>query len=368
MASIRPRILPSGTKVFLCDYVDTNGKRRAKQFPRRKDADAFLVGARGQIRDGTYVHDADSLTVRQATDLWFDHIDARVESGRRMERATAADYKAKMRLHILDEKIGIGKIKLSRLSRREVNELVDALLKNGRETATVRKALGKLKLFLAWCQDNGRATQNVAAGVRVIGTTRLKQLVEIPSRDAIKSLLKNAADDFRPLLLVTLFCGLRSSEARALTWGDVDLKGSHVHVRRRVDRYGAVGEPKSAAGTRSIPIGPKLVAALRRWKLRCPKTDEHLVFPSKSGTYLDHSNLLSYYFRPLCKKLEVMVTWHALRHYCVSSWIAEGFGIKAIMTWAGHSSVAMTMDLYGHLFPSPDHHVGMASVEKKLLA
>jgi integrase len=37
------------------------------------------------------------------------------------------------------------------------------------------------------------------------------------------------------------------------------------------------------------------------------------------------------------------------------------------MTFAGHSSIQMTMERYGHLFPSPDHQKAMAMVEAKLL-
>ena len=57
-----------------------------------------------------------------------------------------------------------------------------------------------------------------------------------------------------------------------------------------------------------------------------------------------------------------------LRTLCgVSLWIEQGFTIKEVMTFAGHSSVQMTMDRYGHLFPCPDHQRGMAEVESRLL-
>lgn len=59
--------------------------------------------------------------------------------------------------------------------------------------------------------------------------------------------------------------------------------------------------------------------------------------------------------------------WHDLRHFAVSLWIEQGFSIKEIMIFAGHSSIQMTMERYGHLFPSPDHQKAMAMVEAKLL-
>ena len=54
-----------------------------------------------------------------------------------------------------------------------------------------------------------------------------------------------------------------------------------------------------------------------------------------------------------------MVIW-------IEEWPAKVM-IKEIMTFAGHSSIQMTMERYGHLFPSPDHQKAMAMVEAKLL-
>lgn len=55
---------------------------------------------------------------------------------------------------------------------------------------------------------------------------------------------------------------------------------------------------------------------------------------------------------------------HDRRRFAVSLWIEQAFSIKEIMTFAGHSSIKMTMECYGHLFLSPDHEV--AIVEAKL--
>jgi integrase len=58
---------------------------------------------------------------------------------------------------------------------------------------------------------------------------------------------------------------------------------------------------------------------------------------------------------------------HDLRHFSVSLWIEQGFSIKEVMTFAGHSSVQMTMERYGHLFPTHDHQKAMTLVEQRVL-
>ena len=112
--------------------------------------------------------------------------------------------------------------------------------------------------------------------------------------------------------------------------------------------------------------GRMVLNALRRWKLRCPKNAFDLVFPAPQGRILQHTRTLDR-FRKLQEKVEVTMRWHDLRHFAVSLWIEQGFSIKEVMTFAGHSSIQMTMERYGHLFPSPDHQKAMAMVEAKLL-
>ena len=51
--------------------------------------------------------------------------------------------------------------------------------------------------------------------------------------------------------------------------------------------------------------------------------------------------------------------WHALRHFAISCWVDAGLPPKAVQTFAGHASLQVTMDRYGHLFRSERHHEAM---------
>ena len=114
-------------------------------------------------------------------------------------------------------------------------------------------------------------------------------------------------------------------------------------------------------------MGPIVRNTLRQWRLICPKSLLELVFPTKRGSIQAQSNILKRHFKPLCRRLDIEMRWHDLRHFAVSLWIEQGFSVKEVVTFAGHSSVQMTMDRYGHLFPSPDHQRGMAEIEARLL-
>jgi integrase len=83
---------------------------------------------------------------------------------------------------------------------------------------------------------------------------------------------------------------------------------------------------------------------LKQWKLACPPSPFDLVFPSRRGTVQGHSNILKRHFKPLCRELGITLRWHDLRHFAVSLWIEQGFSVKEVMTFAGHSAAQMTMD------------------------
>ena len=367
MATIRKRVLPSGKVAWQCDFRDANGKRRSRQFATKREADSFLVKARADIASGTYVHDSESITVLDASQIWLSECVRRKEAGQRMERATLRDYESKVRHHILDPEVGLGCIKLSRLTRKMVSEFRDRLLDTGRSEAQTRKVLSVLGLIVSHAQDEGLAVQNPVQGVRVIRSTRATNKVRALVKEDVRRLIDAASDDFKPLLMVASLCGLRASETRGLRWSDVDFEEGLIHVRQRADAFNAFGEPKSAAGLRSVPTGPCVQNVLKRWKLACPPSPLDLVFPTRAGTVQSHSNILKRHFKPLSREVGVQMRWHDLRHFAVSLWIEQGFSVKEVMTFAGHSSVQMTMDRYGHLFPSPDHQRGMAEAERRLL-
>src|ERR1700675_5048287 len=56
---------------WLCDYTGQSGKRHVKTFARKKDADAFIAKAKVEVREGVHTADSDSVTIRDAADLWL---------------------------------------------------------------------------------------------------------------------------------------------------------------------------------------------------------------------------------------------------------------------------------------------------------
>jgi integrase len=237
-----------------------------------------------------------------------------------------------------------------------------------------RKVLTSLKSMLGEAQRRGLIAHNPASPVRVEArrreVPRLTVGHGIPTKEQVRAILDHAGR-FRPLLATAIFTGMRASELRGLRWDDVDFERRVVHVRQRADRWGTIGAPKSAAGRREIPMSPVVVNTLKEWRLACPKSETDLVFPTGAGNVARHASNLMYGWYPIQIAAGVITpegkplyAFHALRHFCASWLIEQGFAPKRIQTWLGHSSITMTFDVYGHLFPNlEDDHAKLAAGE-----
>ena len=89
------------------------------------------------------------------------------------------------------------------------------------------------------------------------------------------------------------------------------------------------------------------------------------------GTRTDQPEKLGNLHRRLLRPLEARAGvpgygWHALRHYAVSTWLASGIDPKTAQHWAGHSSLVLTLDTYGHMIPRQDDHARIAKAEALL--
>jgi integrase len=147
-------------------------------------------------------------------------------------------------------------------------------------------------------------------------------------------------------------------------------------VRQRADEWGTIGMPKSAAGQRDIPMSPTVYNTLLEWKAACPKGPLGLVFLNTVGRAQPLTNIVHRMWHPVQKAIglvdaagDPLFNFHTLRHFFASWAIERGFTPKKLQALLGHSSIEMTFDRYGHLFPSTeDDHAKFASGEIGLVA
>ncbi len=351
---------------WIADYRSHDGNRHIKTFRRKKDAESWATTALFEVKQGTHTPESASITVAEAAENWIRR--AELDS---LERSTIAQYRQHANQHINPL---IGRTKLSKLTTPAMQDVRDKLLE-GMSRPLAKKVLTSIKSILSDAQRRGHVSQNVARGVsiKMDGRHRRKIVVgeDIPSKQEIREILDVAKGRWRPLLVTAVFTGLRASELRGLTWANVDFDAKMIRVRQRADKWNQIGSPKSGAGERDVPMAPMMMNTLREWKLECPKGELNLVFPNGRGNVEALANIYSRGFAPIQRACDIVDAngkakygMHALRHFCASWLIEQGFPPKRVQVIMGHSGIQMTFDTYGHLFPSAeDDHARLAMGE-----
>lgn len=380
-------------EAWIVDYVDQQGDRHIETFSRKKDADDRHATVRVNVRQGVHTAHSKSLTVAEAAENWIAGAELR-----KLERTTVRQYRQHVDCHIVPR---LGREKLSNLNAPRIAALRDELLSH-LSRALARKVLTSVKSILRDAQAKGDVAQNVALAVSIArdkrGRHKLKIGQDIPTPSEIRQAIAAATPKQRPLLAIAVFAGLRGSELRGLRWPDVDLKHCEIHVRQRADRYNAIGDLKSEAGERVIPIGPTVMKVLREWRLACPHSEDDLVFPTGPGHIIRHENLIRQFWFPVQFAAGITVPQtdetgrpmyhedgrpkvrpkytglHSLRHFyaswCINRKADGGLELppKAVQERLGHATIVLTMDTYGHLFPRRDDSAELAAAERALLA
>jgi integrase len=367
MASVRKRTWVSASgenkTAWFVDYYDNRGQRQRKHFANKKAADAFRISVEGQLAAGIYRPDASKLTVKVASEGFIEHCEGRLRRDERMTRKMLAVYRGHINNHILPS---LAEWRLSQLTAKAIGDLRDGLRDNEVTVPTTRKILATLHSVLEYAISQDWIAANPARAVKVIGPRNEGSKKIVPPDKAELSRIVGATNP--TLRLMILFAastgaGARAGEQWAARWGGVDFENAQLRISRRVDAYGEEGPPKTAAGVRIVPLSAQLVSALRSWKLKSQFSKrEDLIFPNQHGKHISHDNLIKRQFAPL----QPSFNWHGLRHFAVSTWIEAGLSPKTVQTFAGHASLQVTMDRYGHLFPSEDHNRAMDQIARHL--
>jgi integrase len=252
-------------------------------------------------------------------------------------------YDEALRVHILP---AVGALRLSEVKRKHVQGIADRLHAAGKSPSTIRNAVMPLRVIYrrAIRADEITATPCVNLDLPAVRGRRDR----VPSPIEAAALISALPESDRALWATALYAGLRRGELRALQWDDVDLVAGVIRVRRSMDARGSIIAPKSAAGTRTVPIAKVLRAHLAAHRLRNRSSryvfgTGHRAFTPTSVTKRARAAWLATQLKP--------IGLHDARHAAASVLIAAGVNVKALSTYMGHASITVTLDRYSHLFP-----------------
>ena len=145
--------------------------------------------------------------------------------------------------------------------------------------------------------------------------------------------------------------GLRRSELFALKWDDVDFDDMQITVRRSI-YINIVGNCKTEASRKPVPMDPILASELWAWKQDSPYGQPHdWVFASprtrgKSPYWPDI--VLSRVIRPAAARagIEKHIGWHTFRHSFSTMLVANGENVKVVQELMRHANCRCTLEIY----------------------
>lgn len=320
-------------------YRDDNGREHSKNFDRKKPAEDWLKEVEASLTRRDYITPmAAKTTVREYAEFWEPKQIAREGSARILDNA--------LRIHILP---ALGDRPMSSLLRSDIQGFVKDL-SDTLAPGTVRNVYDALFRMLDFAVDDKFLPSNPCSRIT---------LPEMPSHEVEPLTIEQVtaiaeAVDHRHKALVWFLAGsgLRIGEALGLDVEHVDFLRRTVKVERQLLQSGEFGMPKTAKSRRVVPVGQVVIDVLAA----------HLAeYPSDGPLFTDEGDhRLSYrkwkmQWEQVRAKTELTdETTHDLRHFAASALIAGGASVKQVQSFLGHSSAAITLKVYSHLWPGDE--------------
>jgi integrase len=338
--------LPNGR--WEASYRDPTGRERVKHHRTRADADRWLTGIKSQLNTG------DFIDPRRGRRLFADWADDWLSTTAHVRPKTRAHYESILRIHVLP---AFADQPISAITPATVRRFIAQRTDSGAAPGTVRSVRKVLRLVLATAVADGALRANPCDGVRVPASPRAEMV--FLTAEQIEDLATAIDERYSTLVRLAAYTGLRAGEICALRVGRVDHDTGRITVAESVTEVPVLGlhfsEPKTYE-RRSVTLPGFLADELEKHLTSRPDDPTALVFTSPEGSTLNHKNFYRRHYKPAVREagLPPETRFHDLRHTCAALCIALGAHPKAIQERLGHSSITVTLDRYGHLFPKLD--------------
>jgi integrase len=369
VASIETLVLKDGKKRYRVWWRDPSGRVRAKRFPRQDAARSFFRDVEADMVRGSYVDPAKGkITVAEAWE--------RFEAGplRSYKESTQASHRFHFRTYVLP---ALGARRLNAVEKEDIERLMHDMEERTRASGrklkaggygTREKTLRGFQRFLSEMVANGRIAKNPALGVKPgsCPTASLDGGGQALEVDQVIALVDATPEYWKPLVALLATSGLRISEAFGLRRRDLDLSGGTATVRQtvvEVDGRQVLTTPKSRSSRRAVKLVPSVVSMLKGQPMPLDPDGFAFTQPGKTDP-LARSWFNRRVLKPAATQAGIspVVSAHDLRHTAGAIASKAGMHPMAVKEMMGHSSIKVTYDVYGHLFPTM-HEAGIAAVE-----
>lgn len=336
-----------------------NGKRYSCYADSVKECREKERELRETIKNGLYTQNR-NLTLDKYYKEWKNARKGIIKGN------TALGNESRYRNHI---KPVLGHRKLSEIEKREIVNLQQSL-KEKFEPSTVNAIIVQLKTILNDAVAEEILSKSPATGIKLLKVEKkaTESYHRALTEEEQKLFMKEAKKEWLYELLALLLCtGMRIGEATALTWNDIDYKNNVIHITKTISRTEkgeyTIGTPKSNSSIRDIPMTQTIKEIL--WEQKQKQDMVHgkivkisgVVFENLYGGMVFNASVntaIANTLKRINKEKEIIPHFsaHALRDTFATRYIEQGGSPQVLKTILGHSSLAITMDLYSHVLPN----------------
>ncbi len=349
---------PNGAPIQISKTVHTGDGRRGSG---ARPADRALAKMVAEVDSGNRASGA--TTVNQLLDQWLEHCEVVGRSP-----TTVRKYRLMSDSIVRPE---LGKIRLTKLTARDLDRLYAKLTAKGNAPATVRRVHALIGAALHQAERWELVDRNVARRAQP-PEVRTKRVMA-PSVDEVRKLLAEAeeADSVLAVMLtLAATTGARRGELCALRWSDVDWGLATLTIERSVYETEGGGWAEKDTKThqeRTIGLDEFTLAVLAAHRSRVDalaaelrlevKPDGFLCSRSPVGSEPILPSVVTHFTSKVAKRAGVATHLHALRHFSATQAIASGFDPVTVGSRLGHADPSITLRVYAHALERRDREL-----------
>ncbi|CQD11843.1 integrase [Mycobacterium lentiflavum] len=334
-------------------------------FGAKEDAEAWLTDRRREIDRELWSPPAtaEQKTAKRAADVKFGDyarkwVETRTVKGRPLRPRTREHYEQLLEVHIYPtfKTKAIRAITTESVDRWYARTLPDK--------PTIRAhTYSLLRTILETARERDRIIDVNPCLIRGAGTAERKIKPKPATVEQIGIIAAEMPDNLGLMIILASWCALRFGELVALRRNDIDLDDAIVRVRRqavRIEGGWKLGDPKSEAGRRDVAIPPHIIPAVEGHLTKHVGPQKNaLLFPAKTGEYLQPSTLYRHFYKARDKAKRPDLRFHDLRHSGAVLAAQTGATLAELMARLGHSTPQAAMR-YQHAAQGRDRQIAEA--------
>ena len=315
-----------------------------------------MTELRYRLEHGSFVA-KDKMTVKEWFETWIeDYKNNQVKTGTIIAYTNYYNY-------YIDQYIG--KKKIVDVRGEHIQRMYNDLIKDGISVSTIKIVSTVINGCFKQAVKNGIIERNpvTLASIPRQSEVKPRRVFSVSEQEIFMQYAKESY--LYNLFALALRTGMRSGEIRGLKYTDINKKKQVIHVVRTLKYEGGKrgffeDTPKTKTSKRDIPLTQDMIDIIDEQSRKYNPEIAHLdsyIFRTYEGGPISRERLQSEINRIILKINNAGIkfdyfTPHCFRHTFATRAIENGMKPQTLKAILGHSTLAMTMDLYSHVLPT----------------